>query len=58
MKYEIIFGRACEEDNFAIEFDMEYYGRRKGRVSKLLHIKESSAEETKVKAIEVPFRMG
>jgi CRISPR-associated endoribonuclease Cas6 len=57
MKYEIIYGRACEKDVFAIEFNMEYYERRKGRVSKLLHIKEGSADETKVKVFEMPFRV-
>jgi CRISPR-associated endoribonuclease Cas6 len=57
MKYEIICGKPCVEPDFKIEFDMQYYERRQGRVSKLLHIKEGSAEETKVKAFEMPFRV-
>jgi len=34
---------------------MDYFQRRQGRVSKLLHIKEGAAEETKIKAFAMPF---
>ncbi len=56
-KFEVVHGRACENPEFTIDFDMDYFNRKNGRVSKLLHIKEGTAEETHIKAFELPFRM-
>lgn len=54
-KYEIVHGEPCRAPDFTITFDMGYYQRRGGKVSKLLHIKEGQAAETRIKAFEMPF---
>ena len=56
-KYEIIHGQPCPDPEIEIRFDMEYFQRKNGKVSKLLHIKEGTAEETKIKAFEMPFKI-
>ncbi len=56
-KYEVVHGRPCEDETFEIQLDMDYFNRKNGKVSKLLHIKEGTAEETRIKAFEMPFRM-
>lgn len=54
-KYEIVHAKPCADPTFEILFDMDYYRRKNGKVSKLLHIKEGEAEETKIKTFEMPF---
>ncbi len=56
-KFELVHHRPCENPHLQISFDMHYFKRRQGKVTKLLHIKEGTAEETKVKAFEMPFEM-
>ena len=54
-KYQIITGEICRDPHLEIAFDMDYFKRRQGRVSKLLHIKEGTAAETQIKTFAMPF---
>jgi len=58
-KYEIIFGRLPEDDRLEFVIDADYLARRGGpeKVSKLITIKEGTAEETRIKAFECPFTL-
>jgi CRISPR-associated endoribonuclease Cas6 len=58
-KYEALYSIPfCgDADSFRFSIDMDYVERRKGKVQKLITIKEGGPEETKVKGTLAPFRL-
>lgn len=56
-KYDIVYGRPCARPELSIAFDMDYYERKRGKVTRLWHIKEGAAEETRIKSFEMPFQI-
>lgn len=56
-KFETIHRHPPKDDNLNFELDEQYIERRGGvkRISKLIHIKEGTSEETRIKAFECPF---
>ncbi|MDQ7065013.1 MAG: CRISPR-associated endoribonuclease Cas6 [candidate division KSB1 bacterium] len=56
-KYEIVFGKACSVPEIQVQFDMDYYHRKQGKVTRLWRIKEGTPEETRVKSFEMPFKI-
>jgi CRISPR-associated endoribonuclease Cas6 len=57
-KYEAVHGKPYpDEASLHIEFNPAYIRRREGKIEKLLVIKQGEPEETRIKAIECPFRL-
>lgn len=56
-KYFALHGEPCQAPRLQIDLDMDYFRRRKGRVSRLVTIKEGSDQETQVKGFVMPFKI-
>jgi len=57
-KYEALYGHPYEGDrSFRFTLDPEYLERRKGKVQKLITLKEGKPDETRVKGTLAPFRI-
>lgn len=56
-KFTTISGHPPHDDSFKLDLDFAYFKRRKGRVSKLISIKEGSPEETRLKTFIMPFQV-
>ena len=59
-KYELIFQKSIDDDNFEFVLDRDYITRRGGihKISKLITIKENIKNEaTKIKCFESPFTL-
>ncbi len=56
-KYHTLRHTLPENQELEFQIDMEYLKKRGGeeKISKLIHIKEGTSEETRVKAFETPF---
>lgn len=58
-KYQALHGKPFCDDAGTLRFtiDRDYVERRKGKVQKLITIKEGRPEETRVKGVLAPFRL-
>jgi len=57
-KFEVLHGHPYEGDRrFRFMIDPEYLERRKGKVQKLITLKEGKPDETRVKGTLAPFRI-
>jgi CRISPR-associated endoribonuclease Cas6 len=58
-KYQTLHGRSfdCSEAEVDFELDQAYVERMKGKIQKLITIKEGRSDETKIKGTLAPFRI-
>lgn len=58
-KYEVLYGKPYERQNVLFRFTLnqEYLEHRKGKVQKLIAIKEGTPGESRVKGTLAPFRL-